>query len=103
VSKHFVIPTAKTKPLRAASGALDVAARYLVYKLYDASKGANPASPWQSVRALGEATATVSRAIELGWLVIRDDGTAEKLTARAKDLWAALTEEGRAVARKALR
>jgi hypothetical protein len=81
------------------SQALDVAARYLVYKLYDASKGTSMAPSWQSVRALGEAVATVSRAVERGWVVLRDDGNKGK----TKEIWAALTEEGRALARKGLR
>jgi hypothetical protein len=101
VSKRFVIPTAKNST-KAREG-LDVAARYLVYKLYDASRGTSTASPWQSVRALGEAAATVSRAIERGWVVIRDDGNKGKAKAKAKERWAALTEVGRAVARKGLR
>lgn len=96
MSKPFFIPSAKSKPPRTGE-AQDVAARYLVYKLYDASSGGT-ASAWQSVRLLGEAAATVSRAVERGWVVIRDDGKR-----RAKELWAALTDEGRAVARKGLR
>ena len=79
------------------SEALDIAARYFLYKLYDASRGGT-ASSWQSVRPLGEAAATVSRAVERGWVVIRDEGKG-----RTKEAWAALTEEGRAVARKGLR
>lgn len=79
---------------------MDVAARHFVYKLYDASRGNTVSSPWQSVRLLGEAAATLGRAVERGWVVVRDDGKAK---AKAKELWAALTEEGRAVARKGLR
>jgi hypothetical protein len=98
---RIVIPTAKTK-LKTSEG-LDVAARYLVYKLFDASRGTSTAPSWQSVRALGEAAATVARAVERGWVVLRDDGNKRKAKAKTKDLWAALTEEGRAVARKGLR
>lgn len=79
------------------SEALDVAARYFVYKIFDAIRGGSTSS-WQSVRPLGEAAATVSRAVERGWVVIRDEGKG-----RTKEAWAALTEEGRAVARKGLR
>jgi hypothetical protein len=96
VSNRFVIPSARSKPLRTRE-ALDVAARYFVYKLYDASRGASTASSWQSVRLLGEAAATVSRAVERGWVIIRDEGKG-----RTKELRAALTKEGRAVARKGL-
>jgi hypothetical protein len=94
VSKRFVIPTAKNKPPRTGEG-LDVAARYLLYKLYDATRATSPAPSWHSVRSLGEAAATVSRAVERGWIVIRDEGKGQ-----AKERWAALTEEGRTVARK---
>jgi len=79
-----------------------VAARFLLYKLYDASKATRTAPSWQSVRSLGEAAATVSRAVERGWVVIRDDNKG-KAKAKAKDLWAALTEDGRAIARKGFR
>ena len=79
------------------SEALDVAARYLVYGLYDASR-ASTASAWQSVHLLGETAATVNRAAELGWVVTRDEGKG-----RAKTSWAALTQEGRVVARTGLR
>ena len=101
MANRFVIPIAKGKSSRTSEG-LDVAARYLVYKLYDASRGTTTASSWQSVRALGEVAATVGRAVERGWVVIRDEGKG-KAKAKTKDLWASLTEEGRAVARKGLR
>lgn len=64
------------------SEALDVAARYLLYKLHDLKR--------------------VSRAVERGWVVIRNDGNKGRAKAKAKDLWATLTEEGRAVARRML-
>jgi hypothetical protein len=99
--RRTVIPPSN-KPAK-TSEALDVAARYLLYKLYDASRGTSTASSWHSVRSLGEAAATVSRAVERGWVVIRDDSNTGKAKAKAADLWAALTEEGRAVARKGLR
>jgi hypothetical protein len=102
VSKRFVIPTAKSKSLRTSEG-LDVAARYLLYKLHDLSRGTSAAPSWQSVEALGEASATVDRAVERGWVVIRDNGNKGKAKAKVKERWAALTEEGRAVARKGLR
>ena len=80
-----------------AGEALDVAARHFVYKLYDASKGSTVLS-WHALRSLGEVAVTVSRAVERGWVVVRDDGKG-----RAKESWAALTQEGRAVARKGVR
>ena len=81
---------------------MDVAARHFVYKLYDASRG-SAVRPWQSVRVLGEVTATVGQAVERGWVIIRDEGTKGKAKAKPKELWAALTDEGRAVGRKGLR
>jgi hypothetical protein len=102
MAHRIVIPATKSKSTK-TSEALDVAARYLLYKRYDASRGTTTASSWQSVRSLGEPAATVGRAVERGWVVIRDDGNKRKAKARAKELWAALTEEGRAVARKGFR
>ena len=91
----MVIPRAKSKA--ASTGdALDVAARHFVYKLYDATR--RTMVSWQAVHLLGEVAATVSRAVERGWVVIRQEGKG-----RTKELWAALTEEGRAVGRRGLR
>jgi hypothetical protein len=95
VRRSVVIRRANSKA--PTSQALDVAARYFVYKIFDATRE-HAASSWQPVRHLGEAAATVSRAVERGWISIRHDGKG-----RARELWAALTEEGRAVARKGLR
>ena len=70
----------------------DVAARYFVYKLYEATGG----YPMQSAAlyGIGESAATISRAVERGWVVLQD--------AKAKPLErkAALTDEGRRLARK---
>jgi hypothetical protein len=95
VTKPFFIPKAKSKPPR-TSEPVDIAARYFVYKLFHASEG-NPAS-WQPVRIFREAAATISRAAERGWVIIRDEGAG-----RAKQTCAVLTEEGRLLARKGLR
>ena len=73
-----------------------MAARFFVYKLYDTTRG-NPVV-WQPVRVLGEAAATVSRAVDRGWVIVRAESTE-----RAKELLAALTDAGRLLARKALR
>jgi hypothetical protein len=71
---------------------IDVAARYFVYKLYEATGG----YPMQSAAlyGIGESAATISRAVERGWVVLQD--------AKAKPLErkAALTDEGRRLARK---
>ena len=50
------------------------------------------------VRMLREAEATVSRAVERGWIVLRDE-----VSGRAKQRRAALTEVDRLLARKAPR
>jgi hypothetical protein len=91
------VSNTKSKPPK-ASDAVDIAARYLLYMPLDASRGSLTGS-WQSVRDLDEPSATVNRAVERGWVVIREDDR----HGRAKKLLAALTEEGRAVARKGLR
>ncbi len=95
MSKPFIIRSAKSKPAR-TSEAVDIAARYFVYRLFDAT-GGNLAS-WQPVRAFREAAATVSRAAERGWVIVRDE-----VAGRATQPCAALTEEGRLLARKGLR
>jgi hypothetical protein len=79
--RRTVIPPSN-KPARTGE-VLDVAARYLLYKLYDASKAASPAPSWHSVRSLGEEAATIGRAVERGWIVIRDEGNKGK----AKERW----------------
>lgn len=93
--KPFNIPQAKSKPVRAGE-AVDVAARYLVYKLY--VPGPSIAGAWQPLSMLGESAATVGRAVERGWVIVREEGHG-----KTKKRYAALTDEGRLLARKALR
>jgi hypothetical protein len=93
VSKTFTIASAGPKA-RKADDAEDIAARYLVYKLYDATR--DQAGSWQEVRALGEPKAIVDRAVQRGWVTVRQDGEG-----RAKVLNASLTVEGRRLAVKA--
>ena len=95
MSRPFFIANANRKSLRSAD-AIDVAARHLVYKLYDATSGQLGA--WHVLREIGEAQATVARAVERGWVLVRrDDSRKVKLHS------AALTDQGRRVARKGLR
>jgi hypothetical protein len=96
VSKPIVIPRAAKSTSATRAEAIDIAARYFVYKLSDATGG--KIALWHPVRALREAAATVSRAVERGWVVVRDEGDG-----RAKQQSVALTEVGRLLARKALR
>jgi hypothetical protein len=71
---------------------VDVAARYFVYKLYEATDGQPKA--WATLREMGEKAATISRAADRGWVIL--DGTSGKPLERK----AALTDEGRRLARK---
>ena len=89
----FNATTAKgqSKVTKTADGT-DVAARYFVYKLYEATDG-RPMQ-WQVLHGMGEAAATISRAVERGWVIL--EGTSGKPQERK----AALTDEGRRLARK---
>jgi hypothetical protein len=87
-----VFNIAKSKGTRKTAEAIDVAARYFVYKLYEATEG-RPRQ-WRELRGMGEASATVLRAAERGWVILRDVGS--KSLKRS----AALTDEGRRLARK---
>jgi hypothetical protein len=87
-------PFASTTKLKAVRtrDALDVAARYFVYKLYEATDG--QPMQWGTLRGMGELAATVARAVERGWIIL--EGTSGKPLERK----AALTDEGRRLARK---
>ena len=70
----------------------EVAARYFVYKLYDTTGG----QPMQRgvLHGMGESAATISRAVERGWVILQD------VKGKPLDRKAALTDEGRRLARK---
>ena len=72
--------------------AIDAAARYFVYKLYEATDG-RPIQ-WQVLLGMGESAATISRAVDRGWVALQD------VRGKPLDRKAALTDEGRRVARK---
>ena len=91
----FFTPTTKTKPRRTGE-AVDVAARYFVYELYDATSG--HVGAWKALRNDGQVQANVARAVERGWAIVRDDGKG-----RTKLRSASLTDEGRRMARRGLR
>ena len=91
----FFTPTTKTKPRRSGE-AIDVAARYFVYELYDATSGHIGA--WRALRGNGQPQATVARAVERGWAIVRDDGKGKAMVRSAS-----LTDEGRRMARRSLR
>jgi hypothetical protein len=89
----FNAPTAKGLPkvIKIRDGT-EVAARYFVYKLYEASDG-HPMQ-WAASYGMGESAATISRAVERGWVILW--GTSGK----PLELKAALTDEGRRLARR---
>ena len=91
----FFTPTTKTKPRRPGE-AVDVAARYFVYELYDATGG--HVGAWKVLRDDEQVQATVARAVERGWAVVRDDAKG-----RTKVRSASLIGEGRRMARRSLR
>ena len=72
--------------------ALDVAARYFVYKLYEATDG-RP-SEQRLLRGMGETGETVLRSVERGWVTLHGNGS------KPLERSAALTGEGRKLARK---
>jgi len=89
----FILPNGKSAAPRTAE-VLDVAARHLVYKLYDATDKLRGA--WHALgNIIREKPATVARAVERGWVVTREVGLGKN-----KLLSASLTSEGRLLARK---
>jgi hypothetical protein len=81
----------RTKVIKIRDGT-EVAARHFVYKLYEATDG--QPMQWRVLHGMGESAATISRAVERGWVILKE--------ARGKplDRKAALTDEGRRLARK---
>ena len=72
--------------------AIDIAAKYFVYKLYDATR--RDQIQWVPLKEIDESPATVERAVGLGWAVLQ-----RRPGARLRQGEAALTEEGRRLAR----
>src|SRR4030081_248549 len=68
VSRTFNIFASKAPP-KATRDALDVAARYFIYKLYDATR--REPTQWASMKGIDESPATIARAVELGWVVFQ--------------------------------
>ena len=89
----FYIPKGKPKAkvIKTRNGT-DVAARYFVYKLYEATDG-RPMQ-WGMLRGMDESRTTIARAVERGWVILQD------VTSKPLDRKAALTDEGRRLARK---
>ena len=81
---------ARTKAMRRHAKTVDateIAARYFVYKLYEAT-GGYPMQ-WAALYEIDESAATVSRAVERGWVVLQD------VAGKPLDRKAALTDDGR--------
>ena len=92
---HRASPRRTSKPPRTAE-AIDIAARYLLYKLYDATN--RQPGAWQALgKMIGESRETVARAVKRGWITVREEGVA-----RTKVRSGMLTGEGRRVVRKGL-
>ena len=90
VSKRNLIFKANA-PRTKTADTLDVAARHLTYKLFEATNGEPGA--WSALGKIGERPETLARAIERGWVIVRGDG-------KGKLQSASLTPEGRLLARK---
>jgi hypothetical protein len=73
----------------------DIAARFFVYKLYDATRGHQ--LQWHPLKGMGEKVATIVRAVQLGWVTVRNE--AGKPPTKS----AALTDEGLRVGRQGRR
>ena len=72
-----------------------MAAKYFVYKLYDAT-GGQPMQ-WAALKGMDESRKTMARAVELGWVILQPrTGDAGSPTIGN----AALTNEGRRLARR---
>ena len=70
----------------------EVAARYFVYKLYEATDG--QPMLWRVLHGMGEFAATISRAVERGWVILQE------VRGKPLDRKAALTDEGRRLAQR---
>jgi hypothetical protein len=93
MSRHPQVSGAR-KPSRPTE-VIDVAARYLVYKIFDAISGTP--ETWQPLRDIDEIE-TLARAVEFGWVVVLDHQPEGRPTVRVL----ALTDEGRRMARRSL-
>jgi hypothetical protein len=91
LSQTFISKTKGTKATKTSDG-IEVAARYFVYKLFEAT-GGQPMQ-WQVLHGMGESAATIFRAVERGWVILQD------VRGKPLDRKASLTAEGRRLARR---
>ena len=95
MSRTFTVkPTSGTRSK--TSAAVDIAARFFVYKLFSATD--DQPLTWHELDGMGEAPATVAKAVERGWVNVRRDDTG-----MAEGQSASLTDEGRRLALRGLR
>ena len=92
LSQTCISKTKGTSKATKTSDGIEVAAKYFVYKLYEATDG--QPMQWQVLLRMGESAATISRAVECGWVVLQD------VRNKPLERKAALTEEGRRLARR---
>ena len=74
--------------------AIDIAAKYFVYKLYDATR--RDPIQWVPLKGIDETQAAIERAVERGWAVLQRQQGASLCQSDA-----ALTDEGWRLARAA--
>jgi hypothetical protein len=92
-SKTFNVFASAAKPKAVRTrDALDVAAKYFVFKLYDATR--RDRIQWVPLKGINESQATIERAMERSWAVVQ-----RRPGAGLRQSEAALTEEGRRLAR----
>jgi hypothetical protein len=95
----FYIPKTKdTSKVLKARDAIDVAARYFVYKLYEATDG-RPMQ-WATLQGMDELRTTIARAVERRCVILQPGSGAQGAGRRLLGGHAALTDEGRRLARK---
>jgi hypothetical protein len=92
LSQTFISKTKGTSKATKTSDGIEVAARYFVYKLFEAT-GGQPMQ-WQVLHGMGESAATIFRAVERGWVILQD------VRGKPLDRKASLTDEGRRLARR---
>jgi hypothetical protein len=92
LSQTFISKTKGTSKATKTSDGIEVAARYFVYKLFEAA-GGQPMQ-WQVLHGMGESAATIFRAVERGWVILQD------VRGKPLDRKASFTDEGRRPARK---
>jgi hypothetical protein len=71
---------------------LDIAARFFVYKLYEAT--VEQQLQWHVLQGMGEKATTTAHAVERGWVVLRDESSNPLKRS------AALTDDGRRLGRR---